>query len=537
MALYLGFDSSTQSLTATIIEAGDGRHRVVFEDSITFDTAFPQYGTHHGVVSTDGRTVTAPPLMWAAALDAMIERIRSAGTNMAAIRAISGSGQQHGSVYLTAGAPRILAGLDPARALATQLTGLFSRDESPVWLDCSTGAECAEIANAVGGDRALAALTGSRAYERFTGSQIRKFATRNPDAYARTARIHLVSSFMATLLCGADAPIEPGDGSGMNLMNLARGEWDPSCLAATAPDLLRRLPPIRPSWTIAGTLSDYWQTRFGFGPARVVAWTGDNPSSLIGLGLVEEGQLGISLGTSDTVFAPVSSPSPDPHGAGHVFGSPAGGFMTLTCFANGSLARERVRDQYRLDWAGFSAALQATPPGNDGALMVPWFVPEITPTIDRPGPHRQNLDPADAARNVRAAVEGQAMGMRIYSEWFAPRVTTIRVTGGAAANTPILQVIADVFGADVVRIAPPNAASLGAALRAYHADRQTSDRPLSWPDVVSGFTEPIPDAGATHQPDAHRTYEALLPRFRDFLRTLSDQSKESKRTKTGEGAR
>jgi hypothetical protein len=42
MALYLGFDSSTQSLTATIIEAGDGRHRVVFEDSITFDTAFPQ---------------------------------------------------------------------------------------------------------------------------------------------------------------------------------------------------------------------------------------------------------------------------------------------------------------------------------------------------------------------------------------------------------------------------------------------------------------------------------------------------------------
>jgi xylulokinase len=167
MALYLGFDSSTQSLTATIIEAGDGRHRVVFEDSITFDTAFPQYGTHHGVVSTDGRTVTAPPLMWAAALDAMIERIRSAGTNMAAIRAISGSGQQHGSVYLTAEAPRILAGLDPGRALATQLTGLFSRDESPVWLDCSTGAECAEIANAVGGDRALAALTGSRAYERF----------------------------------------------------------------------------------------------------------------------------------------------------------------------------------------------------------------------------------------------------------------------------------------------------------------------------------------------------------------------------------
>ena len=39
---------------------------------------------------------------------------------------------------------------------------------------------------------------------------------------------------MATLLCGTDAPLEPGDGSGMNLMNLARGTWDLSCVAATA---------------------------------------------------------------------------------------------------------------------------------------------------------------------------------------------------------------------------------------------------------------------------------------------------------------
>jgi xylulokinase len=520
MALYLGFDASTQSLTATIIEADSANRRVIFEDSIAFDATFPKYGTHHGVISADGRTVTAPPLMWAEALDAMMGRIRDAGIDVAGIRAISGSGQQHGSVYLSADAPRILAALDPTRPLATQLTGIFSRTESPVWLDCSTGAECIAIATAVGGDRALAELTGSRAYERFTGSQIRKFATHEPDAYARTARIHLVSSFMATLLCGTDAPLEPGDGSGMNLMNLARGDWDPSCIAATAPDLQRRLPPIRTSWTIAGTLSPYWQARCGFGPARVISWTGDNPSSLIGLGLVQEGQLGISLGTSDTVFAPVSSPAPDPHGAGHVFGSPAGGFMTLTCFANGSLARERVRDQYGLDWSGFSAALDRTRPGNDGGFMVPWFVPEITPTVDRPGPHRQHLDPADAARNVRAVVEGQAMAMRIYSAWFAPRVTAIRVTGGAAANAAILQVIADVFGADVMRIAPPNAASLGAALRACHGDRHASDQPLSWPEVVSGFTDPIAGAGATNRPDAHRTYETLMPRFRQYLQTL-----------------
>ena len=35
----------------------------------------------------------------------------------------------------------------------------------------------------------------------------------------------------------------------------------------------------------------------------MVPWTGDNPSSLIGTGIVAEGVLAVSLGTSDTVFA------------------------------------------------------------------------------------------------------------------------------------------------------------------------------------------------------------------------------------------
>ncbi len=516
MSFYLGFDSSTQSLTATVIEADGPTRRVVFEEAVVFDAALPQYGTKHGVLSSDGRTVTAPPLMWAEALDTMAARLRDAGVELSRIRAVSGSGQQHGSVYLNGDAARVLAALDPSKPLAAQLASVFSRSVSPVWLDCSTTTECAALTDAAGGDAALARLTGSRAYERFTAAQIRKFAARDPDGYARTARVHLVSSFMASLLCGCEAPIEPGDGSGMNLMDIARFEWAAPMVDATAADLRRRLPEIKPSWTIAGTLAPYWQQRYGFAAAKVVAWSGDNPSSLIGLGLIEEGQLGVSLGTSDTVFAPMSRPAPDPNGAGHVFGSPAGGYMALTCFANGSLARERVRDQYDLDWSGFAAALDATPPANDGALMVPWFVPEITPTVAVPGPHRQDLDPADTARNVRAVVEGQALAMRIHSRWFAPSVTSIRATGGAAANSRILQVLADVFDADVMRIAPPNAASLGAALRAFHADRLANGAALPWHEIAAGFTEPVGGAGARPRPDAVRAYAALLPKYRAF---------------------
>ena len=72
--------------------------------------------------------------------------------------------------------------------------------------------------------------------------------------------------------------------------------------------------------------------------------------------------------------------------------------MGTTVFKNGSLARERVRDLFGLDWAAFSAALASRPPGNHGAIMLPWFEPEITPHVGQPGVRRVDLDPADCRR-------------------------------------------------------------------------------------------------------------------------------------------
>ncbi|MFH7813362.1 hypothetical protein ACH0C8_15735, partial [Acetobacter lovaniensis] len=89
--------------------------------------------------------------------------------------------------------------------------------------------------------------------------------------------------------------------------------------------------------TVIGTLSPYWQTRYGLPPAKVVTWSGDNPCSLVGVGLVREGRLAISLGTSDTVFGLMREPRVDATGTGHVFGAPTGDYMGLTCFKNGSL--------------------------------------------------------------------------------------------------------------------------------------------------------------------------------------------------------
>lgn len=497
MPFYLGFDCSTQSLTAIVIEIRGDDRRIVFERSIDFDRAFPAYGTTNGVLRDpdDPSVVVSSPLMWAEALERMMAIVaRESELDLSDIRALSGSGQQHGSVYLDASASRVFATLDPRHSLVDQLRGCFSRANAPVWMDTSTSAECASIEGALGGALPLAHLTGSRAFERFTGPQIRKFSLHDPDGYARTDRVHLVSSYLASLLAGGHAPSEPGDAAGMNLMDIVERDWAPAAVDATAPDLARRLPVIREPWTVVSRLAPYWTERYGFPAAKVIAWTGDNPSSLVGTGLVKEGRVAISLGTSDTLFGFMREPNIDPSGAAHVFGSPTGDYMSLVCFKNGSLARERIRQAFGMTWEEFSRALRATAPGNGGAVMLPWFEPEITPPVPDPGVRRYGLDANDGPSNVRAVIEAQLLAMLRHSRWMGVRIDTIHATGGAAENRDILQVVADVFDADVYQLVTGNSACLGAALRAYHADAVSDGKRISWDEVVAGFADPIAES-------------------------------------------
>ena len=519
MPLYLGLDASTQHLTLQALEVEVDAPRLVFEHTTTFDRDLPHYGTRHGVLpSNDPRVAVAPPRMWVEGLDRAMAALAGSGLDRARVAALAGSAQQHGSVYLNATAPATLASLDPSRPLAEQIGGIFARPISPVWLDTSTSDECREITDAMGGGAEVARVTGSRAFERFTGPQIRRFAKRQREAYEQTARIHLVSSFLASMLAGGDAPLDPGDASGMNLMDLARSRWAPAMLDATAPDLAAKLPPIVPSSTVVGTLAPYWRARYGLPAANVVVWSGDNPCSLIGTGLVDEGRIGLSLGTSDTLFGSMSMPRIDVAGTGHVFGAPTGDFMGLTVFSNGSLTRERVRDAFGLDWPGFSAALAAAPPGNRGALILPWFVPEITPHVPVAAVQRRGLEPGDASSNVRAVVEAQMMAMANHSAWMGVAAHTIHATGGAATNRDILQVMADVFGADVFQCRVGNSACLGAALRAWHADALARGREIPWTTIVRHIAEPIADSRVAPVPERVKRYADLRLRYAEFER-------------------
>jgi xylulokinase len=508
MAYYLGIDSSTQSMKGTVIDPAAGK--VVANAAVNFTADLPKFRCPDGVLAdADPLVKRADPLMWLAALDLVLERLKATGIEMGKIAAIGGDGQQHGSVYLNELFFPTLASLTPCACpnLAEQFATTLARRTSPIWMDSSTSAECREL-DARFGAR-MQADTGSPAIERFTGPQIRKFAKTEPERYAQTARVHLVSSFLCSVLTGGDAPVDTGDGAGMNLLNLRTLAWDPEIAEFTAAGLASKLPRIARPGEVAGRLAPYFEKYNLRAGIPVAAWTGDNPASLVGTGAWGAGVAVVSLGTSDTFFAALDAFRTDPEGCGHVFGNPAGGFMSLACFKNGSLARDRVRQDAGVDWGFFDAeAFERTPPGNGGQLALPWFEPEITPPVLTPGV-RANFAIAAAAPEVRvrAAVEAQVLALRAHSQWIG-RFGTLRVTGGASKSPGIRQTLADVFQARVESIAVADSAALGSAMLAARCAGVSLSAMTEVFSPVSAVCEPRTENAAV--------YERLLPAIREL---------------------
>lgn len=529
--MFLGFDFSTQQLKVVAVDA---ELRLVFEDHVHFDSDLPEFRTQGGVhIHSDRLTVTSPVLMWAKALDRLLDKMKTSGFDFSRVKALSGSGQQHGSVYWKTGAARTLQTLQDSdrdwdQDLHQILQDSFSVPDSPVWMDSSSTAQCLALERAAGGALSLAQITGSKAYERFTGNQICKIFQTRPEQFHQTERVALVSSFAASLFLGEYAAIDFSDGSGMNLLDLSLRDWSDLCLDACAPGLRPLLGNAMPSSTVLGPVCSYFVRRFGFSETcSVVAFTGDNPASLAGMCL-QPGDIAVSLGTSDTVFLWLQFPRPALEG--HVFINPVDPqhFMALLCFKNGSLVRERVRDAAGGgSWESFSSALTQTPLGNDGNIGFYFDVVEILPAAV--GVHR--FDARDnkvasfpAHTEVRALVEGQFLSKRLHAERLGYCIlpgTRVLATGGASSNRQLLQVLSDVFNAPVYTIDSSSSACLGSAFRAAHG--LVADRGESFFDVVgkgSGLR-----LVATPDPEAKQVYDEMLKRFGQLEERVLQESR------------
>jgi hexokinase/sugar (pentulose or hexulose) kinase len=542
---YLGIDSSTQSVKFFVIDYAT--RKVVWSHKEEFNDAWytQRFGATDGVLGKERAQRTeeyhTDPLMLAAALENGMQKVseefETLGWDIANIRAIAGAGQQHGTVYFNDEAKSLLGNLNDHAPLWMQLqrSRVFSRLTAPIWQDGSTTTEVADMDTAAGGPAALRKLTGSSGTLRFGLAQIMAFFRRHLSAYNATERVLNIAAYNGSLLTGTvDFPFDPGDAAGSNAMHLTKKTWLAKFIDGLVPGLSGKLPGIKPSDEVIGTLAQYWCTRWGFSPqTKVVNWTGDNPSALTGQGIIKKGQVTISLGTSYTMYtfldkADLKETLKQP--IGHVFGEPTGKYMKLVCFQNGDDTLKGLRNKYisdeeaiervlTVEHTGWSQPTEADlstkewkaaidmakinifieeaetlPVGNNGSMMIAQHKTEDVVRIPLPAtPYARGVDFGNRAQVFRAAVEGQIYFLKYVADQIGLQPKEIRLTGGVANDRLVRQVLADVFDAKVTVLQETEAVALGSAIRAMKADKQ-----ISWAQAVKGIA--AVDASKTAAP-------------------------------------
>lgn len=497
--MFLGLDCSTQSLSAILIDPEQGS--VLHQENVRFQNDLPEYNTTHGFSrGAHPDEFFSSPMMWLDALDLLFQRLVDQDIPLHLVRGISGSAQQHATVYIQRKSQPAVRNLNPQFSLSEQLFSHLSRPVSPIWLDGSTIQECEAIAKECGGHNTLCRITGSAAIPRFSAAQIRKYALQFPERWAETEKVHLASSYLSSILAGHRAAIDYGDGAGMNLMNLERFQWDETIANTVVPNLIDRLPSLQHSTNMAGIISPYFVQKYGFNKrTKCFNWSGDNPCSLVGMGAARPGKWVISLGTSYTVFCALDDPIVDPHGFGHVFGNPIDNYMGLSCFKNGALSCFALKEQLGIEWQEFDR-LARIPPTREDLPSLPFFDTEITPL-------HTSVDQTNTT--ARSLLDGQFLNMRLHTDWLGERPDTFYITGGVSQSKGVCQTIANVFQTKVQRLESSNSACLGAAMRAAYSSGYSLD------SLESQFCKPYDSIDP--DPATAETYDYLLERFANLL--------------------
>jgi xylulokinase len=520
-SLFAGLDVSTQSCKLVVIDFDSGD--VVHVDLVSYDDDLPEYGTHEGVAQGLGEGVSeSDPKMWIEAVDRVFERLRGKVAEKE-IRCISVSGQQHGLVAL-------------------DRQGRLTRPRSKLWNDYSTAEECRILTERVGGVKAMIDAVGNTQRTGYTAPKILHMVRHDPEAFSKTSTLFLVHNYINWYLTGGIRLMEPGDASGMAIWNPRTRIFSTTVLNAIHQSTRKKLPEIRPSDRTIGRVSPALVERFGFSPeCKVDAGSGDNMYGAIGTGNVEPGIVTVSLGTSGTAYCFMAEPFIDPEGEIAAFCDSTGHYLPLLCVSNLANGYNEVLRMFDLDHERFNAIIGETRPGNDGRILIPWYVGERTPDLPQAAPlyFGFGLDDFNRENLCRGVLEGHVLNLYSGFRRMPVAVKEIRLTGGLSRSEAWCQTIADVFEAEVATVDGEGAA-LGAAVHAAWVWLKEEHRGVSIGEAVGRFVK-LDEARRKRPAGEHREtyrrqkrlFESLSSRARglsgeDPFRIRSEMMKQAK---------
>jgi xylulokinase len=353
----------------------------------------------------------------------------------------------------------------------------------------------------------------------FTAPKILWVRDHEPEIYAQIAHFLLPKDYLRFQLTG-EYVMDLSDAAGTSLLDVANRRWSDEVIAAL--ELPHAwFPALAEGTAITGVISDHAAQITGLKAGTpVVGGGGDQAAGAVGVGAVEEGIIGVAVGTSGVVFAPLSRYAYEPQGRLHAFCHCAPDlwhFMGVMLSAAGSLQWYRDQIAPHASFDDLTADAAAIPAGSEGLLFMPYLTGERTP---HPDPLARGAFIGLTARHTRAhmtraVLEGVAFGLQDSFELMKAAnmaVTQVRISGGGAKSPLWRQIMADVFQAPLTTTATTEGAAYGAAVCAavgagFYPDVQAACRAMV--ALTGDATLPSAQAEAYHAPYA--LYRELYP--------------------------
>jgi len=497
MAYLLGLDVSTAAAKAVLL---DENGRLLVGQGIEYPTNSP-------------RPLWAeqnPRNWWRAAKASIRQLLARAGISGEQVAAIGLTGHMFGMVTLDS------AG-EPIRPCI-------------MWNDQRSAAQCAEITRRIGAER-LVALIANAMIPGFVAPKVVWLRAQEPEAYARIAHLLVAKDYIRYRLTGQYAT-DVSDSPGTGLFDVAHRHWCQPVL-----DCLEIptgwLPRCLESHEISGTITPQAAEETGLSPGTpVVAGAGDQPAQAVGSGVVRAGSISVTIGTSGVIFAAAAQPVMHPqgllHGCCHAIPD-TWCLMGTVMSAGGALRWYRDVIGPTADGSGaargagpydlLAAEAAGAPLGSEGLIFLPYLTGERTPYVD---PCARGGWIGLTARHgrshlVRAVMEGVAFALRDGVEMIEAqcgKALEILVSGGGARSPFWRQVMADVWGRELVTVNETEGAALGAAILAGVGVGVFGSVGAACSDLVHVCTrtQPIP-----RQAEAYAAFYAV---YRDLYREL-----------------
>jgi len=479
--VFLGIDIGTSGVKAAVIQ---------HDGTLVADATAPLTSSR----PHEGWSEQNPSDWWAATQRAVLELSQE---QRRAIRAIGLTGQMHGATLLN------------------------DRDEvlrpAILWNDGRCEAECRDLQEQ---QPDFLRKGGNLVMPGFTAPKLEWVRRHEPEVFAQVAKVLLPKDYIRLLMTGSYAS-DMSDSAGTLWLDVEKRRWHEPLLEAcglTAAQMPELFEGTDATGELSSSVADVW----GMDRVPVFAGGGDNAAGAAAVGVLNEGQAILSLGTSGVVFAATDVYRFNPESAVHAFchALPQRWHLMSVMLSAASCLNWACQLTGVANVGDFIDLAEAASPG--GELFLPYLSGERTPHND---PHARGVffglnHDTDKSRLARSVLEGVAFGLAEgYDRLIAAgaELEDLSVIGGGARSAYWGTILASALRHKLTyRNGGTVGPALGAAkLAAFGLQGGSISDAFAPPPQL---TEVNPDPALVEQFAAkraqfHQLYQSLKPNF------------------------